>query len=132
MNGLTIGHMAEQAGVNLQTIRYYQRRGLIDVPAKPAQGYRRYAPSTVDRVRFIKQAQRLGFTLKEIRELLDLGDGHCEDVQAMAQAKREKIHRQIGELRNMQRALDRYLAQCRENRAPGHCSMIEALYGNSG
>lgn len=127
---LTIGRLAEQAGVNLQTIRYYQRRGLIEQPPRPLEGYRSYEPATVDRVRFIKQAQRLGFTLKEIGELLDMGDGHCEDVQAMAEVKRNKIRQQIRELRRMQQVLDRYLEACRRNRDPGHCAMIEALYQN--
>ncbi len=128
MSTLTIGKVAQQAGVNLQTIRYYQRQKLIEQPPKPMDGYRVYDESVVNRVRFIKRAQLLGFSLKEVRELLDLGDGHCEDVQALAQAKRDRIQGQIEDLQCMRSAVDRYLASCRQNKDPGHCSLIDALY----
>ena len=71
---LTIGRLAQSAGVNVETIRYYQRVGLLKEPEKPAYGYRHYPPDTVARIRFIKRAQQLGFTLEEISELLSLGD----------------------------------------------------------
>lgn len=127
MPTLSIGRVAQKAGVNLQTVRYYQRRGLIKVPAKPNQGYRVYGDEIVERLRFVKRAQHLGFTLKEIQELLELGDGHCQDVQSLAQAKRDGIRRQIQDLRRMQKVLDRYLKECGDNPEPGHCSMIDAL-----
>ena len=76
--GLTIGKLAAAAGVNLQTVRYYQRRGLIDQPPKPSTGYRRYPRATVDRIRFIKRAQQLGFTLDDIEEMLALRGSRSE------------------------------------------------------
>lgn len=127
MRALTIGRVALEAGVNLQTVRYYQRRGLITEPAKPFEGYRVYGAEVVERLRFVKRAQHLGFTLKEIQELLELGDGHCRDVQSLAQAKRDGIRRQIQDLRRMQKVLDRYLKECGNGPEPGHCSMIDAL-----
>ena len=77
MGELTIGSLADEAGVNVETIRYYQRRGLMPEPDKPAQGYRRYDATTVKRVRFIKRAQALGFTLEEIGGLLKLDEAHA-------------------------------------------------------
>ena len=74
---MTIGNLAKAAGVNVETIRYYQRIGLVDEPDKPAQGYRRYPASIIDRIRFIKRAQELGFRLNEIIDLLSLNDGNC-------------------------------------------------------
>lgn len=128
MSQLTIGKVAQRAGVNLQTIRYYQRKKLIEQPPKPVDGYRIYDEAVVDRVRFIKRAQLLGFSLKEVNELLALADGHCEDVQALAQEKRDRIQSQIDDLESMKSALDNYLTSCKQNDDPGQCSMIEALY----
>ncbi len=125
---LTIGKVAREAEVNLQTIRYYQRRGLIEQPQKPLDGYRRYNDSVVNRVRFIKRAQMLGFQLKEVQELLDLGDGRCKDVQTLAQQKRDRIQQQVDDLECMKRVLDRYLDACKKSDDAGNCSMIDALY----
>lgn len=127
MRALTIGRVAQEAGVNLQTVRYYQRCGLIREPDKPEEGYRVYDAEVVQRLRFVKRAQLLGFTLKEIRELLEFGDGHCRDVQSLAKVKRDGIHQQIQDLRRMQKVLDRYLKECDANPDPGHCLMIDAL-----
>lgn len=77
-----IGTIARQAGVNVETIRYYQRIGLLREPARPQGGVRRYPPDTVERIRFIKRAQDIGFTLEEVAELLRLNDGvHCRDAR---------------------------------------------------
>ncbi|MDA3922919.1 MAG: MerR family transcriptional regulator [Salinisphaera sp.] len=80
--GQTIGQLAAAAGVNRQTVRYYQRRGLLEQPPRPAHGYRRYEQAALERLRFIKRAQALGFTLDEIKHLLVLSDGRCAGVQA--------------------------------------------------
>ncbi len=128
MRQLTIGKVAQKAGVNLQTIRYYQRQNLIEQPPKPIEGYRVYDDNVVNRVRFIKRAQLLGFSLKEVKDLLAMGDGHCDDVQALAQVKRDRVQAQIDDLECMKSALDQYLTSCRQNKDPGHCSMIDALY----
>lgn len=80
--------------MNIETVRYYQRVALIQEPPKPAEGYRHYPVDTVDRIKFIKRAQQLGFSLKEITELLELGNGHCVDVRACAENKRARIEQQ--------------------------------------
>ena len=102
---LTIGRLARKAGVNVETVRYYQRIGLVDEPGKPAEGFRTYAPETVDRITFIKRAQALGFSLDEVRELLEIGDGHCADVRARAEEKRDRVAARIGELEALRKTL---------------------------
>ncbi len=130
--GLTIGKLARSAGVNVETIRYYQRVGLLKEPEKPAYGYRYYPADTVARIGFIKRAQQLGFTLKEIAELLSLGDGHCTDIQALAERKRDKIEQQISDLQAIQQVLSNLIEACQNNRSSDHCSVIDALSGQSG
>jgi len=125
---LTIGKLADRSGVNVETIRYYQRLGLILEPTKPAQGFRRYPVADIARVRFIRRAQQLGFTLKEIGELLDLGDGHCQEVQQLARLKIEKIEERLRDLQSMRGALLDLLSQCEvADRSDIHCALIEAL-----
>ena len=97
--GFTIGHLATAAGVNVETIRYYQRIGLIDEPVKPAQGYRRYPAATVERIRFIKRAQELGFSLDEITDLLSLNDRDCDEARTITEHKQEIIQQRIDDLR---------------------------------
>jgi len=125
--GMTIGTVARRAGVNLQTVRYYQRRGLIEQPPKPLSGYRRYDSGTVDRIRFIKRAQELGFSLAEIGELLELGDGLCGDVRRVAEDQRALVAKRIADLTVMQDTLDALIERCRHARYPGHCPLIETL-----
>lgn len=124
---MTIGAVARQAGVNLQTVRYYQRRGLIEQPPKPPSGYRRYDSNAVDRIRFIKRAQELGFSLVEIGELLELGDGRCDDVRRVAEGQRALVAKRIADLTAMQDTLDALIERCRHERHPGHCPLIETL-----
>ena len=130
--GLTIGKLAQRAGVNVETIRYYQRVGLLKEPDKPAYGYRHYPADDIARIRFIKRAQQLGFTLKEISELLSLGDGHCTDVQALAEQKRDKIDQQISDLKAMRQVLTDLIEACQSDRSSEHCSVIDALSGQDG
>ena len=123
---LTIGHFARAAGVNIETVRYYQRIGLINEPEKPASGYRIYPVEDIDRIRFIKRAQKLGFSLTEITELLDLGDGHCDDVRKRAENKRKLIERQISDLKALRDTLDSLITACvSEDRV--HCPIVETL-----
>ncbi|MDH5395174.1 MAG: MerR family DNA-binding protein, partial [Gammaproteobacteria bacterium] len=103
---LTIGFLAKAADVNIETIRYYQRIGIISEPTKPAQGYRVYPTETLKRIRFIKRAQQLGFSLQEINELLELGEGNCADVRQRAEGKRTHIDQQIHDLQNLRNTLD--------------------------
>jgi len=127
---LTIGRVAKAAGVNLQTVRYYQRRGLIERPAKPAHGYRHYTEETVERIRFIKRAQRLGFSLAEIDELLELGDGRCADVRRVAEHQRDLVAERIEALIAMRDTLDDLIECCRQGKTPNHCPLIETLSGS--
>ena len=124
---LTIGHLARAASVNIETVRYYQRIGLIQEPQKPLSGYRIYPSETVDRIRFIKSAQPLGFSLQEISELLDLGGGHCADVRQRAEQKRTHIDQQINELQNLRTTLDKLIQSCQADADSVKCPIIESL-----
>ncbi len=124
--GLTIGQLARAADVNVETIRYYQRIGLLAEPERPASGYRRYAPDLVDRLRFIKRAQSLGFNLREVRELLALGEGQCDDVRHQAEAKLAQITRQINDLKQMQVVLEGLIRRCAQG-DPAHCAIVQTL-----
>lgn len=131
--GFTIGRLAAMAGVHVETVRYYQRIGLIAAPIKPAQGYRRYPPGAVERIRFIKRAQELGFNLGEIAELLSLNDGDCSEARLMAEHKLEAIRRRMDDLHAMARELAVLIAACRDN-APlqGRCAIIATLNQEKG
>jgi len=125
---LTIGKLAANSDVNVETIRYYQRMNLIVEPPKPANGFRTYPISDIDRVKFIKRAQQLGFTLKEIQELLALGDQHCQEVQALAKEKLEKIESHMKDLKAMRKALKTLISQCEtDENSDVHCAIIESL-----
>ena len=130
-NTLTIGHLANAAGVNSETVRYYQRVGLIREPLKPAQGFRHYPIETIARIQFIKRAQRLGFQLKEIAELLELSDGQCSDARRRAEQKRSQIDAQINDLKAMQQTLDDLIRSCRAGRADAPCPIVESLVGKT-
>lgn len=125
---LSIGSLAKAADVNVETIRYYQRRGLLDEPPKPLGGHRRYATSAAARVRFIKRAQQLGFTLEEIKELLLLQDGQsCREARLLAEHKLELIETRIADLSRMRRSLRGLIAQCAEGKRPRSCPIIATL-----
>ena len=129
--GLTIGGLARSAGVNIETVRYYQRRGLILEPPRPLRGYRRYDADVVGRILFIKRAQQLGFTLNEIAELLELGDGCCANVRQVAEDKRARVQAQISDLQAIRGALDELIEACQESESTPHCALIEALAQDS-
>ena len=124
---LTIGFLAKAADVNIETIRYYQRIDLITEPAKPAQGYRVYPTETLKRVKFIKRAQQLGFSLTEVAELLQLGDGHCADVRHKAEQKRSQIDKQIKDLKNLKNTLNELISSCQSDSDTSHCAIVETL-----
>lgn len=124
---LTIGHLAKAAEVNVETIRYYQRVKLITEPNKPAQGYRIYPEETLKRIKFIKRAQQLGFSLKEIEELLQLGEGNCHDVRQLAETKRNQIDKQINDLQNLRKTLSQLITSCKSDNRNSHCAIVEAL-----
>lgn len=122
----TIGTLARTAGVNVETIRYYQRRGLLPKPGKPIAGYRRYPAEMLARLRFVKRAQELGFTLREVTELLKLGSASCRETQRLAEHKRADLDLRLRDLKAMRRALDRLLRACAAGRSPD-CPLIESL-----
>ena len=125
---LTIGKLADAAGVNIETIRYYQRRGLLDEPPKPLGGHRRYSAEQVKRVRFIKRAQALGFTLDEIAVLLTLEAAcACADTQALAMRKLSLIERKMVDLAAMQQALGSLVKQCDAGDGRACCPIIDVL-----
>jgi MerR family mercuric resistance operon transcriptional regulator len=127
MSQLTIGRLAQAASVNVETIRYYQRVGLVKEPAKPAQGYRQYQTDTIDQIKFIKRAQQLGFSLKEIAELLVLGKGHCKDVRKRAESKRDRINSQIKDLEALRNTLNTLIKACRSGKGKQECPIVETL-----
>ncbi|GGB91147.1 MerR family transcriptional regulator [Marinobacterium zhoushanense] len=124
---LSIGQLAKSADVNVETIRYYQRRGLLTEPPKPQYGYRRYPIEHVERLRFIKRAQALGFTLSEIDELLALDNSNrCANTQEMATRKLALIERKMADLASMQQALAGLIQQC-DAESGTDCPIIQAL-----
>ena len=128
---MRIGSAAEQAGVNVQTLRYYERRGLLPQPPRRQSGYREFADEAVRVVRFIKRAQDLGFTLDEVEELLQLRNDKRRDrarVRAVAEHRIREIDGKIAELRAMKKALDHLVHCCRDG-ATLECPIIEALDG---
>ncbi len=125
---LTIGAFATSAGVNVETIRFYQRKGLLDEPERPYGSIRRYGDAEVQRVKFVKSAQRLGFSLDEIAELLKLEDGtQCREAQELAERKLRDVHLKLQDLRRMETALDTLVKSCRAARGTVCCPLISAL-----
>jgi MerR family copper efflux transcriptional regulator len=130
MGPITIGTLARLADVNVETIRYYERRGLIEQPDRPDGGFRRYAPQLVDRISFIKRAQELGFTLKEVTELLLLRvdpNSSCEDVRYQTMAKIEDITSRIETLQRMRKSLIKLAEACDRKAPTSECPILEAL-----
>ena len=123
---LTIGRLATLVDVNVETIRYYQRLGLIETPEKPLKGHRVYPQETKIRIRFIKRAKRLGFTLEEILDLLHMGDGCCTDVKTKAIQKRGQVATHIQDLQNMLKTLDKLIHDCDTHTDPA-CPIITSL-----
>jgi MerR family mercuric resistance operon transcriptional regulator len=125
---LTIGVLAKKSGVNIETIRFYQRRGLLREPPRPLKGIRRYTEGDVRRVRFIKEGQKLGFSLAEVAELLSLEDGqHCSEAKDVAIRKLVLIRERIERLRMMASALSGLIESCARNSGSVSCPIILAL-----
>jgi len=124
----TIGTLARQVGVNVETIRYYQRRGLVQEPAKPFGAIRHYAQAHARRLRFIKEAQRLGFSLDEVGELLSLEDGlHCREVEEIAGQKLVTVRERMAQLSKIEKLLAVLVGQCHGNRGKVRCPLIASL-----
>lgn len=135
MEGLTISQLAKQAHVNIETIRYYERRGLIPEPPRRESGYRQYAADTVKRITFIKRAQELGFSLKEIQDLLSLrvDPGTTgADIKRRAEAKLADIDTKLCDLKRMKTALLKLTAACRGRGPTSECPILDALESRLG
>ncbi|MGE0327860.1 MAG: MerR family DNA-binding protein [Polyangiaceae bacterium] len=129
-SGLSIGQVAKAVGIGVETIRFYERQGLLSQPERKRSGYRQYSPEAVARVRFIRRAKGLGFTLKEIRELLSLRVDPartCADVRNFARTKIVEIQERVDELERIQRALERLARSCRGKGPLQECPILEAL-----
>ncbi len=127
---LKIGEVAERGGVNLQTIRYYEREGLLPKPPRRESGYRMFPESTIRQVLFIRRAQELGFTLAEIKELLSLridSQKECGDVKRLADAKIADIEKKIRSLEAMKRVLTRLAHSCPESGPSTDCPILESI-----
>jgi MerR family mercuric resistance operon transcriptional regulator len=133
MNNLTIGQVAREAGVHKETIRYYQSLRLVDEPARPQGSVRRYGATTVERLRFIKRAQELGFTLEEVRKLLLLEDGqNCTETRRIAEEKLVMVTQRIADLNRMRRLLAGLVEQCGQGKRPRSCPIISTLAAKGG
>jgi MerR family mercuric resistance operon transcriptional regulator len=128
MQTFTISSLAREAGVNVETIRFYQRRGLLDEPVKPLGSIRRYGQAEVARVLFIKSAQRIGFTLDEIAQLLQLDDGtQCSEARAIAEHKLADVRVRLADLQRIESALKQLVDRCAAGRGKASCPLIAAL-----
>lgn len=130
MNHLTIGQLAQQGGVNVETIRYYERRGILPRPPRTGSGYRSFSDDAVRRIHFIKRAQALGFSLREIEELLTLRaqpGRSCVNVQAKAKAKIADIDTKLQQLSAIRGTLTRLVATCARRGTTSACPILDSL-----
>lgn len=131
MEKLTIGQLAKRVNVNLETIRYYERRGLLPEPPRNKSGHRIYSQEAIKRTGFIKRCQAHGFSLKEVFELLSLSvgpDSTCGDVKARVESKISDIEKRIADLEKIKEALLRMSSKCVLNEPVGECPILEELY----
>lgn len=134
MESLKIGEVAKLAGVNLQTIHYYERKGLLEKPPRTSSNYRMYAKDAVRVILFIKHAQKLGFSLKEIKELLSFKAAprsKCTEVKRKAEIKLKAIEDKIFALQNMRKALSTLIDECLGSKPVTECPILEALSAQS-
>ena len=130
MKRLTIGKVAQQAGVNVETVRFYQRKGLVERPVPKSTSFREYPSGTCERIVFIKRAQTLGFTLKEIAELLSLADnpsGKRSEVRALAEKKLNAIREKLLDLGRMEQTLSALVGKCSGRGRISGCPIIDAI-----
>lgn len=132
MVSLRTAEVGRLAGVNIETLRFYERKGLLPEPPRRASGYREYPPESVDRVRFIKRAQELGFSLREVKELLNMRQvprAKAASVRRLAEAKLAEIEHKIRDLEAMRKTLNDLLCECDSRRSIASCPIIESLSG---
>src|SRR5438067_11123771 len=135
VKSLTIGRLAREVGVNLETVRYYERRGLLPKPPRTATGYRAFEPDAVRRLRFIRHAQALGFSLHEVKELLALrvkAGVSSADVRRRAEAKLVDIDEKLKTLRAMKKVLTRFTESCSGAGPISRCPILAALEQEEG
>ncbi len=126
--GLTIGAVAKAAGVNVETVRFYQRRALLPEPDRPYGSIRRYGVKDVARVKFVKAAQRLGFSLDEVAGLMTLDDGaHCAEARQLAEGKLADVRAKLKDLRRIESLLNGLVRECGSRRGRVSCPLIAAL-----
>ena len=127
----TISRLAAAAGVNVETVRYYQRRRLMPEPARPAGGTRRYSDADAQRLRFIKRAQLMGFALAEVENLLDLkARRSCRTTRDLAASKIQSVDERIRELRQLRKELAALVAECDTNASDSECPILDRLGRN--
>ena len=128
MKLFTIGELGKVTGIHVETIRFYQRRGLLAEPQRPLGGIRRYGEAEAARIRFIKSAKKLGFSLDEIITLLTLEDGtHCKEASKIAQLKLIEVRRRLADLRRMEKILANLIGECERQRGKICCPLISSL-----
>lgn len=125
---MTIGQLAAAAGVNVETVRYYQRRGLLETPDKPPGGQRRYSELALQRLTFIRNAQTLAFTLGEVERLLAISDAEsCKAVREIARQKLAFLEERVGEIARVRRRLRALIKRCEGNRDAAAFAIILSL-----
>ncbi|NOY88482.1 MAG: MerR family transcriptional regulator [FCB group bacterium] len=127
---LSTGELAFQAGINKETIRFYEKKKLLPEPQRTPSGYRQYTQKDLKRLLFIKNAKELGFSLSEISELLSLADGaiyKCTDVRKIAEKKLEYINQQIKQLNKLKKSLSKLIIECQKTKKISNCPIIESL-----
>lgn len=130
---LTIGAFAKAAGVNVETIRFYQRKGLLLKPDRPVGSIRRYGHGDVARLQFVKSAQRLGFSLDEIGQLLELEDGaHCGEAAELAALRLVDVRARLMDLERIEAVLSQLVNECHARRGTVSCPLIDSLHGGQG
>jgi len=131
---MKIGEIAANTGISVETIRYYEREGLVSAPSRTAANYRSYGDDHRKRLTFIRRARDLGFSLTQVRALLDLSDDRersCDAVDQLAREHRKRVSRKIAELKSLGRELDNLIGECRHGRI-GQCRIIDALAEQAG
>lgn len=130
---MTIGQVARQTGVSVETIRYYEKEGLVDEPERNPSGYRQYPAETIKRILFIQRAKAIGFTLREIHDLLSIQEkpeACCGDLLSRAESKMAEIEAKINELQRMKNALQMLTTECVSDNGLDNCPILDALYVN--
>ena len=130
MKGLTIGQVAKRANVNIETVRYYEKIGLFSAPLRTESGYRLFPPEVIERIKFIKRVQDLGFTLSEIKRLLTIADGEkfdCQEVQQFANQKIKEIESKITDLESIKSVLEEISKKCPGQGPVSLCPILEGF-----